>query len=168
MGEQAGTFNNWTEENREKYEEQCMADIEQAKAMDNVLLDRMVRWKLGDPKHKTRRQFKRDSMYRQYTVDIRVDFTDQDKLAVVRKIMAQAGRHIYANVSLLLDKGSKPQVAVYSDDSFLGHEEISIMEDTVQAGHEQLVEAGDTVAEPEGISQEMLDAVAEVKFYEAK
>ncbi len=103
-------------------------------------------------------------MYRQFTMDVRVDFTDQDKLTAVRETMAALGRQAFATVSLIADKGSKPTIAVYSDDSFSGHEDISILENTVQKGHEQLAEAAGEAVPEEAISQEMLDAVANVKF----
>ena len=132
--------------------------------VDDTLLDKLTRWKLGDPRHKTRRQLKRDGMYRQFTIDLRVDFTDPEKLAVVRKCISAAARDVYATVSLLLDKGSEPQMAAYSDDSFSGHEDISILENTVQQGREQLATVAGAEVADEGISAEMLDAVAGVKF----
>jgi len=143
--------------------------MDDLKTINSALLDKQIRWALGDPRHKSHRQLKRDGMYRQFTMDIRVDFTDEDKLAMVREAVAACGRQVFATVSLIADGGSKPQIAIYSDDSFAGHEDISILENTVQKGHEELaaVGAGDTAPVEEGLSQEMLDACAGVKWSDA-
>ena len=143
------------------------ADNEEARRVDNKLLDKLTRWKLGDPKHKSRRQLKRDGMYRQYTIDLRVDFTDQDKLDTVRHLIAAAGRDLYASVGMLADRGSEPQIAVYSSDSFAGCEDISILENTVQLGREELTAVG-ARSEDNGISEEMLEAMRDVKFDKSK
>ena len=145
-----------------------MADNEEARRVDDGLLDQLTRWKLGDPRHKTRRQLKRDGMYRQFTIDLRVDFTDQEKLKVVRQCIAAAARDVYATVSFLLDKGSEPQIAAYSDDGFAGHEDISILENTIQKGRDELATVAGAEIPDEGISEEMLQAVAGVKFDKSK
>jgi hypothetical protein len=164
IGQNRGVVPAWGDAERDAYEKQVMSDLE---IVDDEQLERLAKWKLGDPRHKTRRQLKRDKMYRQFTFDIRVDFTDKEKLAVVRQAVANAARDVYATVSLLLDKGSEPQIAVYSDDGFEGHEEISIMENKVKLGHEQLQEAGAT-GPHEDLDQELIDAVAGVKFDKSK
>jgi len=79
-------------------------------------------------------------MQRQYTIELRVDYADSGKNDTMRTALQAAARHVYATAVLLAD-AVKPQVAIFSDDFFAGHESIVLMEDTIQAGKEQI---GDT------------------------
>jgi hypothetical protein len=101
----------------------------------------------------SKREQRRSKMQRQFTIEIRVDYADNGKSEVMKKAMQQAARHVYATATLLAD-GVKPQVAVFSDDFFTGHEEIALLEDTIAQG----VEAIDATNEEEKISGELLAA----------
>lgn len=72
-------------------------------------------------------------MQRQFNIELRVDFADQDKNEAIKKIATAAARHLFTNASLLAD-GIKPQIAVYSDDWFAGHEEIKLLDDLIGEG----------------------------------
>jgi hypothetical protein len=102
-------------------------------------LDRLIDWKLHSPGN-LRRTGNRMSaitegkhMQRQFTIELRVDYEDSGKNDEMRKACAAAARHVYATASLLAE-GVKPQISVYSDDYFAGHEEIKMLEDTIQQG----------------------------------
>ena len=73
-------------------------------------------------------------MQRQFTIELRVDFADADKLPVLKNVLKQVARHAYATAQLLTDNPKTTQIAVHSDDFFTGHEEIKLMEDTIQDG----------------------------------
>lgn len=92
-------------------------------------------------------------MQRQFTMEIRVTFQEDGKSVEFRKAMAAAGRQLIT-VAALLDGTCKPEIALYSDDFYKGHEEISLMEDSVSKGKELL--GGD---EDKGVSQAMVDAL---------
>ena len=92
-------------------------------------------------------------MQRQFTIEIRVDYADNGKTDVMKKAMQQAARHVFATATLLAD-GVKPQVAVFSDDFFTGHEEIALLDDTITQG----IEAIQATGEQEVISNELLAA----------
>jgi hypothetical protein len=72
-------------------------------------------------------------MQRQFNIELRVDFKDADKNDAIKKIATMAARHLYTNASLLAD-GIKPQIAVYSDDWFAGHEEVKLLDDLINDG----------------------------------
>jgi hypothetical protein len=133
------------------------------KDFDNPKLDspqdHIIRWRLGDPRFKTRSQLRRDKMQRQYTIDLRVDFSDPNKNDDLRKAVARAARHVWTVAKLIAD-GQEPQIAAYSDDHFSGHEDISILDDVITKGLEEL---GEDVTGPveEGISAELLEAARE-------
>lgn len=92
-------------------------------------------------------------MQRQFTIEIRVDYADDGKTAVMKKAMQQAARHVYATATLLAD-GVKPRAAVFSDDFFTGHEEIALLDDTITKG----IEAINATDEVEHVSPELLAA----------
>lgn len=102
------------------------------------VLDRLIDWKLHSPRH-LRDKMKLTAitrgahMQRQFTIELRVDYADNEKNEVMRKALQHAARHVFATAVLLAD-GIKPQVAVFSDDFFSGHEEIKLLEDVIQSG----------------------------------
>ena len=79
-------------------------------------------------------------MQRQYTIELRVDYADSGKNDTMRTALQAAARHVYATAVLLAD-AVKPQVAIFSDDFFAGHEQITLLEDTIKDGLSQI---GDT------------------------
>lgn len=117
------------------------------------VLDKYLDWKQGDPRFMTPRDQRRSKMQRQFTIEIRVDYADNGKTEVMKKAMQQAARHVFATATLLAD-GVKPQVAVFSDDFFTGHEEIALLEDTIAKGSEAIGETG----QEDKISAELLAA----------
>lgn len=127
---------------------------------DATVWDRLIEWKLGSiriarcyndsPNGKRLRE--EHPMQRQFSIELRVDYEDVEKNEAMRKALQAAARHVYATAMLLKDS-VKPQVAIYSDDFFVGHEEIPLMEDTVQEGMNLI--GGDKQTE---VSSEMLDA----------
>ncbi len=92
-------------------------------------------------------------MQRQFTIELRVDYEDAGKNEAMRKALQAAARHVYATATLLKDS-VKPQVAIFSDDFFTGHEEINLLSDTVQEGMDSI--GG---GEAEGVSDELLNAM---------
>ncbi len=65
-------------------------------------------------------------MQRVFTLELRVDYRDKDKLGLIRAIMSRAAREVYGAAALLNDH-IKPQVAIFSDDFFQTHEELALM-----------------------------------------
>lgn len=72
-------------------------------------------------------------MQRQFNIELRVDYADNDKNETMKTALQRAARHIMATAALLAD-GVKPAIAIYSDDFFSGHEDIALMEDTISQG----------------------------------
>lgn len=95
------------------------------------------------------------TMQRQFTIELRVDYEDKDKHDVMRKAVAAAARHVYATALLVKDQVT-PQIAVFSDDFFQGHDDIKLMSDVIAEGIEQIEE---TSGEGSGVSQEMMEAM---------
>jgi hypothetical protein len=62
-----------------------------------------------------------------WTVDVRVDFDDKAKEEIMLKAVRQAAKHLLTTAQLIADK-RKPDIAVHSDDMFLGREEIELLE----------------------------------------
>lgn len=92
-------------------------------------------------------------MQRQFTIELRVDYEDNEKNDSMRQACAAAARHVFATASLLAD-GVKPQVSVYSDDYFAGHDEIKLLDDTIQQGKD-FAGAGEEAP----MSSELMNAV---------
>lgn len=103
-------------------------------------------------------------MQKQFTIELRVDYEDKDKNAVMHKAIQAAGRHVFATATLLAE-GVKPQIAMFSDDFFEGHEDIKLFDDTIQAGVDQLDALAPTGLSDtmdggmEGVSEELLEAM---------
>lgn len=93
-------------------------------------------------------------MIRQFTIELRVNYADADKNDTMRTACAAAARHMFATANLLAD-GTKPDIAIFSDDWFAGKEEINLMQDVIQQG---LDETQDAVTEGE-VSSELMAAV---------
>lgn len=95
-------------------------------------------------------------MQRQFTIELRVDYADNEKNEAMRTALTSAARHVFATASLLADS-VKPQIAIFSDDFFSGHEQIELLEDVIAQGVQQLEDAGVTQTE-EPISAELVAA----------
>lgn len=118
------------------------------------------------------------TMQKLFTIEIRVDFRDEDKIPLMQKAIQQAARHVYAQAALLGD-AVKPQVVIYGHDYFTGHSDIPLFDDDVSTGDTAITEAsnsphGDPTGEaklttgsptatpepaPEGFSKELLDSL---------
>lgn len=125
---------------------------------DAARMNEMIEWKSHGPQGLLWYTDRSELMNRQFTIELRVDYADQDKNEVMRKALQVAARHMFATASLLSD-GVKPQIAMFSEDFFDGHADIALIEDTIQQGLDDLHAAGgDTTADP-GVSSELMDAV---------
>ena len=77
-------------------------------------------------------------MMRQFTMELRVDYSGDQKLSeadkneLMRKAWRAAAVHVYAQAGLLAT-GQKPQIALFSDDFYEGHEEIALLTDELGA-----------------------------------
>lgn len=99
----------------------------------------------------------------QWTIEARADMQDEGKKLAMQRVVKEAAAHISAMLIMLQD-GQKPQVVCFSDDFFAGHEEISLLPDTIGqalAEHEQT--ASDDKPEDTGLSQEMIDAARQMQ-----
>ncbi len=94
-------------------------------------------------------------MQRQFTMELRVDFADPEKLPALKIAFAQAARHVLATASLLTDNPKTTQISAYSDDFFTGHEEIKILDDVIQNG---LDATGEVSSGSDSISSELMNA----------
>jgi hypothetical protein len=130
-------------------------------ANSNVL-DQIIDWKIRSPRHlrnhtKLSAITRGEHMQRQFTVELRVDYADNDKNETMRTALQHAARHVYATAVLLSD-GVKPQVAVFSDDFFSGHEEIKLLEDTIQHG----IDATNMQDATDQVSGELMSAMKDI------
>ncbi len=95
-------------------------------------------------------------MQRQFTMELRVDYgPEEDKNEVMKKAWTAAARHVYAK-ACLLSQGQKPKIALFSDDFFVGHEEIELLDDVIGGAIE-----ADQSQESE-VSSELLAAAKEM------
>jgi hypothetical protein len=126
--------------------------------LETSLMDRLIDWNLRSPvvakKMKTSAIAEEAHLIRQFTIELRVNYADNEKNATMRSAVAQAARHMFATAQLLAD-GVKPDIAIFSDDWFSGREEIELLQDVIQQG---LDEAGEAVTEGE-VSSELMAAV---------
>lgn len=102
-------------------------------------LDQLIEWKMGSIRNVTRtRRYdeitEEMKMQRQFTIELRVDFADSEKLGPIKKTLLMAARHCVTTARLIEDNPKSTVIAVYSDDFFSGHQEISLMEDLIQEG----------------------------------
>lgn len=93
-------------------------------------------------------------MQRQFTIELRVDFEDSEKLPALKKVLQQAARHAFATAQLISDNQKSTQVAIFSDDFFSGHEEIRLLDDVIQQG---LTETGNESGS-DHVSSELMEA----------
>jgi hypothetical protein len=124
-------------------------------------LDRLIEWKLGSitnlKRTRTETIARGAHMQRQFTIELRVDFADSEKLGPLKQVLQQAARHAYATAQLISDNPKSTQIAIFSDDFFTGHEEIKLLDDVIQQGLDQTGE--DSSGGSEGVSSELLAAV---------
>ena len=98
-------------------------------------------------------------MQRQFTIELRVDFVDPEKLPVLKSVLQQAARHAFATAQLITDNPKTTQIAIYSDDFFSGHEEIKLLEDVIQQGLDATAVSPPDAAEDGEVSSELKAAM---------
>lgn len=124
------------------------------------VLDKVILWRMNDPRYEDRAtRVKGLSMQRQWTIEARADFADQEKNDAITESVRRAAVHINATIALLAD-GIKPQVVAFSDDFFAGHEDIALLEDKLGKA---LEEHGETVGEETPVSSEMMQALNDIQ-----
>lgn len=94
-------------------------------------------------------------MQRMFTIELRVDFSDNEKLEPMKQAIRAAAKHVNATALLISDNPKATQIAIYSEDFFSGNEEIALLEDTIAIG---LAETGQAVGD-EGVSDELAGAL---------
>ncbi len=123
-------------------------------------LNQLIDWKAGSIKSLKRYKLHTITegahMQRQFTIELRVDFADAEKLVPLQQTLQQAARHALATARLISDNPKSTQVAIYSEDFFSGHQQISLMEDVIQQG---LDETGETSSGSDTISSELMGAL---------
>lgn len=88
-------------------------------------------------------------MQRQFTIELRVDYADPAKNEPMKQALLKSARQIQATATLLSD-GQKPDIAIFSEDFFVGKEVLDLM---------QYVKTTD--GDEEGVSSELLAAMKE-------
>jgi hypothetical protein len=70
-----------------------------------------------------------------WIIDLRVDFDSKRKEAIAEKLVRSHAKALLTEIQLIADK-RKPDIAIQSDDMFVGREEISLFneEDIEQYG----------------------------------
>jgi hypothetical protein len=64
-----------------------------------------------------------------YRIELKIDFADDTRHELVEQLVRQYGRDLLSSTMLLQD-GRKPLVALVVDDSFVGTEEIELMDES--------------------------------------
>ena len=115
------------------------------------VMDQIIDWKIRSPAMKLKQKIgaitEEVHLIRQFTMELRVNYADDEKNITMRKAWAQAARHVNATAQLLSD-GVKPDIAIYSDDWFAGKETIDLLEDVIQQGIDEngASDAGNSVS----------------------
>jgi hypothetical protein len=121
-------------------------------------VDRRVQWRLGDirfiAKHgltgePRNKEAQEQAMQRQFTIELRVDYADPAKNEPMKQALLKSARQIQATATLLSD-GQKPDIAIFSEDFFVGKEVLDLM---------QYVKTTD--GDEEAVSSELLAAMKE-------
>ena len=117
-------------------------------------LDAIIEWKIGNPRYKQFNQEQEQEQVmpqRQFTIELRVDYADEEKNVIMNMQLARQARHLLATATLLSD-GQTPTIAAFSEDFFIGKAEIDLMLDAIGEGVKDMKPGEDSV------SQELLDA----------
>lgn len=123
------------------------------------VLDALVIWRMNDPRYEDRKtRVKGLSMQRQWTIEARADFADQEKNDAITQAIRDAAVHVHAVMALLSD-GQKPQVVCFSDDFFAGHEEIMLHDDKLGSA---IAEHGPNI-EQGVVSEELMAAARDMQ-----
>lgn len=68
-----------------------------------------------------------------YTIEIRVDFKNEENFPIFQQAVQQAAHMLYAQ-SDLLGEVIKPEMVVYSHDYFTGHKDIGLFDNDILKG----------------------------------
>lgn len=63
-----------------------------------------------------------------WTIEIRVDFDTKEKQEIMLKDVLMHAKALISTANLIADK-RKPDIAVHSDDMFIGREQVEMMAD---------------------------------------
>lgn len=123
------------------------------------VLDKLIIWRMNDPRYEDREtRVKGIAMQRQWTIEARADFADQEKNDAITEAVRRAAVHINATLALLAD-GIKPQVVAFSDDFFVGHQDIALLEDTLG----KAIQKHDDIGADGEVSDELLQAARDMQ-----
>lgn len=83
-------------------------------------------------------------MQRQFTIELRVDYADNEKNDAIRTTLKQCARRALATANLIADNPRATVCAIWSDDFYSGHEEIALLDDILgEVTEETINETGD-------------------------
>lgn len=99
-------------------------------------------------------------MQRQWTIEARADFADKEKNDAIDQAFKVAAAHINATLQLLSD-GQKPNVVVFSDDFFAGHQDIDWLGDPL--GKAIAEHGGSKTGDAPEVSDQMLAALRDMR-----
>lgn len=63
-----------------------------------------------------------------WNIEVKVDFDTPEREAIMLKAVRASAKHLLTTAQLIADK-RKPDIAVHSDDMFVGREEVSLFEE---------------------------------------
>jgi hypothetical protein len=87
-------------------------------------------------------------MQRQFTIELRVDYADNEKNEAIRTTLKQCARRTLATANLIADNPKATTCAIWSDDFFSGHEEIALLDDVLgEVTDETVNETGEETGE---------------------
>ena len=93
-------------------------------------INRLIEWKLARAK-------KGNKMQEQWTIELRADFADKEKIPEITKIFCAAARHMMANV-MLLGPSCKPECVIFTDNFMSAPDKIDIYSDLIAKGQAEL------------------------------
>lgn len=99
----------------------------------NNVIDRLITWRRDDPRFNN----KGKNMQAQYTLEIRFNALSEERHEAMQGFMRDLA--VFANTTASLLGHSKPQVVMYSDHAFLGHEDIPLLADNMGKGLVELL-----------------------------
>ncbi len=70
-----------------------------------------------------------------YTIEVRVEFAEEDKYNHMLELARQSARDLYAAATMLKDK-RQPEVSLMTGDMFQKDEDLTILSDEENAGNE--------------------------------
>jgi len=127
------------------------------------VLDKFMIWYMDGPRY--RRQHlgaakcetmrRKGIMQKQWTIEARADFADQEKNEAITRTVQRAAALVSATISLLSD-GVKPQVVAFCDDWFGNHEDIDLLAKSL--GEDTPTELG----KQEDVSDDLLQAIKDM------